>query len=415
MRRLKSIFFLAALLSCHLVVAQSEDVIQDLQVDVVYLASDLLMGRETGTKGEEMAALYIARRFENIGLQAMGKDGSWYFPFEFKFKDNPHGDSESVEMRTGKNVVAFLDKGADHTVVIGGHYDHLGMGESGGSRHTGEPDVHNGADDNASGIAAMLYIAEVLKNSDLNNNNYLFIAFSGEELGLFGSKNYVMNPSLPLDKMNYLINMDMIGRLNDEKTIAINGTGTSPSWKPVIEKINVGGINAKTHDSGIGPSDHTSFYNEGIPVLHFFTGQHADYHKPEDDSHLVNYQGIYEISEYILAIIKELDDQGKLAFTETKTEAKDEPSQKAASFKVTLGVMPDYVFNGEGMRIDGIIDGRPAQLAKLEKGDIIIKIGDLAIKDIYDYMKGLSQYNQGDKTTVLIIRGDQQLQREVTF
>ena len=412
MKIIKSTVLFLALFVYGFVTAQTEDVIQDLQVDVVYLASDLMMGRETGTKGEEMAGRYIASRFEEIGLQPMGTDGTWFFPFDFKFMANPHADPETAEKRIGNNVVAFLDNGADQTVVIGGHYDHLGMGDGGGSLHAGEAAIHNGADDNASGIAALFYIAETLKKSDLKNNNYLFIAFSGEELGLYGSKNFVMNPTIALDKMNYLINMDMVGRLNEEKVIAINGTGTSPSWKSTLEKIDVAGIKIKTHDSGVGPSDHTSFYNEGIPVLHFFSGQHSDYHKPGDDSHLVNYQGIYEISEYILAVIRDLNDDGKLAYSETKTESE---SKKATGFKVTLGVMPDYVYDGKGMRIDGVIDGRPAQNAKLEKGDIIIKIGDLEIKDIYDYMKGLGMYKIGDKTTVVVLRGKEEVTREVTF
>ncbi|MFT5763956.1 MAG: hypothetical protein ACI8VT_000814 [Saprospiraceae bacterium] len=412
MKILKSTILLSALFLCGFATAQTEGIIQDLQVDVVYLASDLMMGRETGTKGEEMAGKYIAHRFEEIGLKPMGTDGTWFFPFDFKFMANPHADPSTAEKRTGKNVVAFLDNGADQTVVIGGHYDHLGMGDGGGSLHAGDPEIHNGADDNASGIAALFYIAETLKKSDFKNNNYLFIAFSGEELGLYGSKNFVMNPTLALDKMNYLINMDMVGRLNEEKVIAINGTGTSPSWKTTLEKIKVAGIKAKMHDSGIGPSDHTSFYNEGIPVLHFFSGQHSDYHKPGDDSHLVNYQGIYEIAEYILAVIADLDDDGKLVYNKTKAETDD---KKAAAFKVTLGVMPDYVYDGEGMRIDGVIDGRPAHNAKLERGDVIIKIGELEVKDIYDYMKGLGMYKKGDKTMVVVLRGKKEVKREVTF
>jgi peptidase M28-like protein/PDZ domain-containing protein len=412
MKSIKNSILILTLFLYGFATAQTADIIQDLQVDVVYLASDLMMGRETGTKGEEMAGRYIASRFEEIGLQPMGTDGTWFFPFDFKFMANPHADPETAEKRIGKNVVAFLDNGADQTVVIGGHYDHLGMGDGGGSLHAGEAAIHNGADDNASGIAAMFYIAKTLKESDLKNNNYLFIAFSGEELGLYGSKNFVMNPTIALDKMNYLINMDMVGRLNEEKVVAINGTGTSPSWKSVLEKITVADIKIKTHDSGVGPSDHTSFYNEGIPVLHFFSGQHSDYHKPGDDSHLVNYQGIYEISEYILAVVRVLNNEGKLAYSETKTESE---SQKATAFKVTLGVMPDYVYDGKGMRIDGVIDGRPAQNAKLEKGDIIIKIGDLEIKDIYDYMKGLGMYKIGDKTTVVVLRGKEEVSREVTF
>ena len=390
--------------------AQDEGDLLNIQVDVVYLASDLLMGRETGTPGEEMAAQYIAHRFNLIGLTPKGDEGTWYQNFDFDFVPNPHKPDDK-EPRSGKNVIGYIDNGAKTTVVIGGHYDHLGMGGN-GSRHAGEPMIHNGADDNASGIAALIYIAEFLKNSDLKNNNYLFIAFSGEELGLYGSKNFVNAPSIALEDINYMINMDMVGRLNEEKVLAVNGVGTSPSWKETLEKIDVADIKIKTSESGVGPSDHTSFYTKGIPVLHFFSGQHNDYHKPEDDSHLVNFQGIYEISAYILAIVKSLDGAGELDYSKTKDESE---SRKAAKFKVTLGVMPDYVFDGYGMRIDGVLDGKPAQKGGIEDGDVIIKIGDTEVKDIYGYMEGLSKYKAGDTATVTLMRGDKKIEKEVTF
>lgn len=380
-----------------------------LKVDVVYLSSDLLEGRETGKKGETMAAQYIAHRFQELGLQPKGTDGSWFQSFDFDYKAHPH--AEKGEPRTGKNVLGYLDNGAENTVIIGAHYDHLGHGIM-GSLHAGDPAIHNGADDNASGIAAMLRIAEELKNGRAKNNNYLFMGFSGEEMGLYGSKYFANNPTLNLGKVNYMLNMDMVGRLNEEKVLAVNGAGTSPSWKEVIEGLSIGGIQAKTSDSGIGPSDHTSFYLKDIPVLHFFTGQHTDYHKPSDDAELVNYEGLLLVTDYMLALIEELDDNGKLAFTKTKDE---DESRKAASFKVTLGVMPDYVYNGEGMRIDGVIDGRPGAKAGLENGDIIIKIGDTEVKDIYGYMEGLGKFKTGDKTTVVVKRGEEILEKEVEF
>ncbi|MCB0593081.1 MAG: M28 family peptidase, partial [Phaeodactylibacter sp.] len=230
---------------------------------------------------------------------------------------------------------------------IGAHYDHLGHGIM-GSLYAGDPAIHNGADDNASGVAALLRIAEELKKGRAKNNNYLFMGFSGEEMGLFGSKYFANNPTINLGKVNYMLNMDMVGRLNEEKVLAVNGAGTSPAWKEAIENLSIGGIQAKTTDSGIGPSDHTSFYLKDLPVLHFFTGQHTDYHKPSDDAELVNYKGLMLVTDYILALIDELDGAGKLAFTKTKDE---DEGKRAAAFKVTLGVMPDYVYQGEGMRI----------------------------------------------------------------
>lgn len=400
----------SAFVLCINAFAQKIDTeILQLKVDVVYLASDYLEGRETGTKGEQLAAEYIAHRFVELGLKPKGHDNSFFHSFDFQHKDNPH--AAEGEDRTGKNVVAFLDNGAPTTVVIGGHYDHLGMGGI-GSLHAGEPAIHNGADDNASGIAAMFRIAEKLKAGSAKNNNYLFIGFSGEEMGLFGSKNFVNDPTIDLNTINYMLNMDMVGRLNEEKVLAINGAGTSPVWKDALEKIEVDGIQIKTSDSGIGPSDHTSFYLKDIPVLHFFTGQHEHYHKPVDDAHLVNYDGIKSVADFMVALIEMLDKKGQLEFTKTKDESGD---KKVAKFKVTLGVMPDYVYQGEGMRIDGVIDGRPGSKADLKDGDIVIKIGDIEVKDIYDYMEGLSNFKTGEKTIVIIKRGEEVIEKLVEF
>ncbi len=384
---------------------------QDLKTDVVYLASDYLEGRETGKAGEARAAEYIAARFAELGLAADGRGGTYFQSFDFKYNPNPHGSNGEGEARTGKNVVAYLDNGAATTVVIGAHYDHLGHGIR-GSLHTGEPAIHNGADDNASGVAALLRIAEYLKGGKATNNNYLFVAFSGEELGLFGSKFFVENMPVEAEQINYMLNMDMVGRLNEEKVLAVNGAGTSPAWKEVLPTIEVGGIDVKTSDSGVGPSDHTSFYLQDLPVLHFFTGQHTDYHKPADDAHLINFEGLRDVSDFIIALIEKLDDRGKLEFTKTKDE---QEGRQAARFKVSLGVMPDYVYQGEGMRIDGVLDGRAAAQAGLEKGDIIIRIGDTEVKDIYGYMEGLSKFKSGDQTIIVVRRGDEVIEKAVTF
>lgn len=399
-----------ALALCSAVLLGQKFDVQQLKVDVVYLASDYLEGRETGKKGEQLAAEYIAYRFEQLGLTPKGDDGSYFHEFNFKHSNNPHL-TDGGEKLVGKNVVAYLDNGAAHTVVIGAHYDHLGMGGF-GSLHAGQPAIHNGADDNASGIAALLKIAAYLKEGRAKSNNYLFIGFSGEELGLFGSKKYADNPTIDLSKVNYMINMDMVGRLNEEKVLAIHGVGTSPAFPAMIKEVQVGGIKAKTSDSGIGPSDHTSFYLKNIPVLHFFTGQHSEYHKPIDDAALVNFKGLNLVGNYIIALIEKLDSSGKLEFTKTKDEAK---GRQAASFKVTLGVMPDYVNEGEGMRIDSVIEGRPGAEAGMQGGDVIVKMGDLEIKNIYDYMEGLGKFKKGDSTTIVVLRGKKKKELKVTF
>ncbi len=385
--------------------------IEDIKKDVEYLADDKLEGRETGTKGEVKAAKCIAKRFKKIGIEPKGGD-KYYQHFSFKPRpDNPHKqvDKDTIDPVEGRNVIGYIDNNAAQTIVIGAHYDHLGWGAS-GSLHTGEPAIHNGADDNASGVAAMIALAEALQAGP-DGNNYLFIAFSGEEKGLWGSNFYSKNSTIPVDNMNYMINMDMVGRLNDEKKLAINGTGSSPSFKTFIEEHPMKDLKIVESESGIGPSDHTSFYLQDVPVLHFFTGQHEDYHKPSDDADKVNYEGIVEVVNYIYDIIEMSDDDGKLTFSKTK----EEDNKNTPRFKVTLGVVPDYLFDGEGMRIDGVREDRPASKAGMMKGDVVVKLGDLEIKDMMSYMKALSKFEKGDKTSVEFKRGDELMTKEIEF
>jgi aminopeptidase YwaD len=207
-----------------------------------------------------------------------------------------------------------------------------------------------------------------------------------------------------------MINMDMIGRLNDStRKIIIYGVGTSPGWVPLIDRMQ-SGLSVKKDSSGIGPSDQTSFYLKNIPVLHFFTGQHSDYHKPGDDANKINYEGEKKVLEYIAKLIEETDAMPKLAFSKTKA-----PETKNTGFKVTMGVMPDYAFEGKGMRIDGVTDGKPAAKAGLKQGDIIRKLGDDEIDSVMTYMKALSKFKKGETTQVTVLRGNETLELSVTF
>jgi aminopeptidase YwaD len=312
--------------------------------------------------------------------------------------------------RTAYNVVGFHDNGAAHTVVIGAHFDHLGWGDE-GSMHRGERAIHNGADDNASGVAAMLQLAtDLTKDEQVRNNNYLFIAFSGEEKGLYGSNYWTKHPTVPIAQLNYMINLDMVGRYDAAKGVAINGMGTSPAWA-AVDSLPVAGLQPKLSNSGVGPSDHTSFYLQGVPAVHFFTGTHADYHKPSDDEPLINYDGMLRIVRYIEAMVRELDDDGKLVFTKTE-EANAESTPR---FKVTLGVVPDYLYDGKGMRIDGVTEGKPAAAAGLKAGDIVTRVGSVEVIDMMSYMKGLGAFNKGDKATVTWLREGKEMKAEVTF
>lgn len=309
---------------------------------------------------------------------------------------------------TAHNVVAFKNNKAKHTVIIGAHHDHLGFGEIKGSREPESNAIHNGADDNASGTSALIELSKLLKKKKYKKFNYLFIAFSGEEMGLLGSKYFVENPTIDLDNATFMINMDMVGRLKE--TLLIYGTGTSPSWKDIINTISQDSSairKIKTSESGIGSSDHTSFYLDSIPSLHFFTGQHDEYHKPSDDIALLNLNGEVKVIGKILQLITITPSLNKLVFTKTK----DEDSRR--SFKVTLGIMPDYVYDSEGVKIDGVKDGKPAALAGLLKGDIIISLAGEKIPNIEAYMKILGKLDKGQKVEVIYIRNGSTLTSEI--
>jgi Zn-dependent M28 family amino/carboxypeptidase len=380
-----------------------------LQEDVVFLAADALGGRAIGTDGEQKAAEYLAQEFEKLGLQGKGTEG-FFQPFTVSKPSNPHEEAvigTDGEGITGRNVIAFLDKQADKTIVIGAHFDHLGMGGQ-GSLHRGDSAIHNGADDNASGTAALVALAEVLKYEAIKTN-VLFIAFSGEENGLWGSNYFVKNPTIDLKTVNYMINMDMVGRLNEEKSLAVNGVGTSPSFVPVLDQINADSLKLVTSESGVGPSDHTSFYLQDLPVLHFFTGQHEDYHKPSDDSEKINYEGLVKVVRYISRLVTSLDAEPKLAFTKTK-DSSDSPR-----FTVSMGVVPDYMYDGKGMRVDGVSEGKPAQAAGLHKGDVVVQLGDSTVYDMMSYMRALSAFQKGDSTKVTIERAGQKVEAVVKF
>ena len=378
--------------------------------DINYLADNKLEGRQTGSKGEQIAADYIADRFKILKIGPKGTN-SYFQDFSFNKSSNPHEqvtfeDTDNENQIFSKNVIGFIDNGAKNTVVIGAHYDHLGYGGQ-GSLYVGK-EIHNGADDNASGTALMLDLANQLKFDNFNNN-YLFIGFSGEEMGLLGSNYFVKNPTIDLSSINYMINLDMVGRLKEDKSLAIYGVGTSPIFKQTINSNN-DSFNIIENESGVGPSDHTSFYINDIPVLHFFTGQHADYHKPSDDPDKINYQGVKEISDYIFSLISDLNDNGRIAFRKTKNESEEVPR-----FKVSLGVMPDYMFNKGGMRIDAVTEDRPGYKAGLIKGDVVIKLGEDDVEDMMSYMKALSKFESGDTTFVVVKREQDTIKKEVTF
>ena len=414
---MKKILFLAivslVLFSCKKTTTYKNTI----EEDVAFLANDKLEGRQTGTEGEKQAANYLVERFKTIRLEPKGTDG-FLQAFSFKPKTDPHKEVEFTtnpdSTITGRNVIGFINNNANTTIIIGAHYDHLGFGGEGSLYREKDKAVHNGADDNASGVAILLDLASQLKVKNeqaeiKDKNNYLFMAFSGEEMGLLGSNYFSKNPTVETESVNYMINMDMVGRMKADSTLAVYGTGTSPMFKQTL-KANNDKFKLVENESGVGPSDHTSFYLIDIPVLHFFTGQHEDYHKPGDDSEKLNYEGMNLISNYIYTIISDLDDNGKLAFRKTKNESEETPR-----FKVGLGVVPDYLYDGKGMRIDGTREETPAYSAGLKKGDIVIKLGDSTVTDMMSYMRALSVFDKGDEAAISIKRGEETIETKVKF
>ncbi len=347
-------------------------------------------------------ALYITKNAVKTYLQDLNST----YDLQFNVAIGP-------KIRHSKNIIGYIDNKAQFTVVLGAHFDHLGYGEDGNSMlRTGERLIHNGADDNASGTAALIELAFLLNKSKSKQFNYLFIAFSAEELGLNGSKYFSENPTISLNTVNYMINMDMVGRMNDStRVITIGGYGTSPSWKPLIDNIKHNPFVIKYDSSGTGPSDHTSFYRKDIPVLFFFTGLHTDYHKPSDDADKINYLGELKIIYFIKQLIENDKQHEKIAFTKTREQS----SGSSTRFSVSLGIMPDYTFPGNGVRVDGVSDGRPAKKAGISTGDVIRQLGDFKTSSVESYMQALSKFKKGDKTNVIILRGETELVYEIIF
>jgi hypothetical protein len=379
--------------------------------DISYLASDKLKGRTFGSEGEIKAGDYLAKRFAELGLKPKGDNGTWFQSLTVK-KATPHdvhfaepGETGSM---SGRNVIGYFDNKAAFTLILGAHYDHLGMGTF-GSLYDGKPAIHNGADDNASGVGMLLELAQRLR--DNKKLNYLFIAFTGEENGLWGSNYFTDHPTIHLDSVTAMLNFDMVGRLNATKQLAVNGVGTSPLWPDIIQKANKFGFTITPGESGIGPSDHTSFYLMDLPVLHLFTGGHEDYHKPSDDVDKINSTGMVSVADYVVAIIDQIDNKARMPFSHSK----DSDQSALPKMEVTLGVMPDYLYDGAGLRLDGVHEGKPADVAGLKKGDTIIKMGDKEIKDIYAYMEILGTFHKGDTTKVVVLRDGKEKEFEIKF
>lgn len=315
------------------------------------------------------------------------------------------------EERSTSNVIGLLEGSdpelKDKVIIIGAHYDHIGLGDefSVGKDERNKGKIHNGADDNASGTAGLLELAEYFSHRrDSLGRSLIFIAFSGEEKGVLGSSYYVKNPKVSLEKTVAMLNMDMIGRLRDN-TLTVIGAGTSPQWKGLLEAANSGvALSIKTRESGLAASDQTVFFTKDIPVLLFFTGVHSDYHTPGDDWDKINPEGEEKILTLATGVIQKLSKTPeRIAFSKPKVDEK-QSGMGVAGFDVYLGTVPDYSEEVDGVKLMGVQSGSPAEKAGLRENDIIVKLAGKTVKSIHDYVYALGETEAGVPTDTVVIR-----------
>jgi hypothetical protein len=369
---------------------------------VRYLADDMLEGRLPGTDGERCAGDFIAARFRALGLRGAGPDGGFFQDVPLASTINPH-----APMGTGRNVLALLEGSdpalRDEFVVIGAHYDHLGRGHFGSAAPDQVGEIHNGADDNASGVAAMLLAAERLASGPRPARSVLFMAFTAEESGLIGSGYFVRNPSLPLDRMRAMLNLDMVGRL-EGRPLIVYGVGTAEEWRvKLAAEADALGIELALREEGYGPSDHTSFYINDIPVLHFFTNTHGDYHRPSDDWELIDAEGLERVGLLAAAVAGRL--AGPAARITLVRGAGEPPRPGGGRGRgAWLGTVPDFTPVERGVLLGGVTPGSPGDQAGLRKGDTLVRIGSHDVADLEGMTAALQAYAPGDEVDIVVLR-----------
>ena len=365
---------------------------------------------------EDFAAVHVKRDIIDNLLKANGKDfkevqetiDNTKKPLSFSLDNGSISIQTEVKFNNGvgRNVVGWIE-GSDPVlkneyIVLGAHYDHLGYGEVGSLYRGDEVLIHNGADDNASGTTGLLELAEKIGSEPDNfKRSIIFMAFSGEELGLLGSIHIVNNSPVSIENIAAMLNMDMIGRMNEDTVLNLIGVGTSTNFKSLLEEKNKYGFKLSFTDDGFGGSDHQSFTNKNIPVLFFFTGTHEDYHKPSDDADKINSEAQEKIVKYVYDITEELSNsEERPDYVQVKREA----PRGGYGGKVYVGTVPEFGYEGKGFKLSGVSDGGPAQLAGLQGGDIMIKFGKKDLENIYDFMYAMSEYAPGDEVDVVVLR-----------
>lgn len=385
-----------------------------VSADIGYLAADAREGRGVGTAGLDAAAEYIAREFARIGLSQPWNHGYFQaFTIDSTAPAAAHSDIGGAAVRNVVGILPGRGPLAGEVVVLGAHYDHLGRGGAGmGSL---DPDsvgvIHNGADDNASGTAALLEAARLLRGRlQGDRRTVVFVAFTAEESGLIGSGWYVQHPLHPADSTVAMINFDMVGRLRDDHLLAL-GAETAPEFPALLDSINARhGFDLKASGDGWGRSDHASFYAAHIPVIHFFTDLHEQYHRVSDDADLINSAGIAKVASFAADLTIALATRpGRPTYVSIPRPV------IASGNRASLGTIPDMGSSPGGVRLSGVREGTPAAEAGIQAGDIIIRIGEHAIADLNDMQNALTSYKPGDVVTVVVRRGEAEQSFTVTL
>lgn len=397
--------------------------------DIRYLAADAREGRGIGTQGLADAARYLADAFRRAGLKPAFAGGSYIQPFTIS-ADAPAAMHSNVAGQATENVVAVLPGTSPRlrgqVVVVGAHYDHLGLGGFGALDPDSNGVVHNGADDNASGAAALLEIARRL-SALRPARTIVFVAFSGEELGLLGSSYYVSHPALqPVDSIYAMLNLDMVGRLRNGKLMAL-GALTAQEFGPLLDSLNrveppvsagPAGRTAYRFDlrasgDGWGPSDHASFYAVKRPVLQFFTDLHADYHRSTDDWDKINASGTARVAEFVADLAWSLANRpGPLTFVDVP---RPQVAAGGSGYGPYLGTIPDMTESPGGVRLNGVRTGSPAEKAGLARGDIITGLGRHAVANLMDMTIALREHQAGDTVTITVKRGEETLRMQAVL
>ena len=377
--------------------------------DIRFLSDDRLQGRMTGSRGADSAAAYLARRFSQVGLQPAA--GGWFQSFTVG-QEAPAARQAQTGALVGKNVIGILP-GRDpvlrnETVILGAHYDHLGLGGFGSLDPDSTGLVHNGADDNASGAAALIQVAARLAASP-PARTVVFIAFSGEELGLLGSAHYVKQSIYPLASTLAMVNLDMVGRLRNGRLI-VYGARSAKEFPALLDSLNwYAGFDLKAQGDGYGPSDQSSFYAAKRPVLHLFTDLHEDYHRTTDDWQKVNYDGLKRVADFSLGLVTALANRTKpLTFLELPAPTVSQtvaPTSGTPGYGAYLGTVPDMTGAPGGVRLVGVRAGSPAEKAGLRGDDIITRIGSMETPDLQAMTDALQSHKPGEVVEIMVRRG----------